>query len=669
MKKSIKILVLIILTVTTGGCSFYKIWTAGYDSTLITIVLNQDTAPDMYQIFFDSGNGFNEHESVVSYFDPAKSNILSFTITSNRFRYFRIDPGTKESLIKISQICLSHGKTNICWQGADLIRYFTPVQHISEIALANNELVIKTSGNDPYLNFNADINQFIDFKFDWKKIVVTIIEIALFLTLIIFLLFFYDETKHFVMKYTLFTIFQKIQPGKFFLLVAFVWGLLMVFVTPPFQVPDEASHFFRSYQVCNFKFFPLSKYNMLGGLVPNSIISYLSGFNHLPFHPEAKTSPAIILSGFNTSLNADNQIFVQHINSAQYTPLLYVPQSVGMFLPRIFNASPPILFYAGRIGNLLLWVLLIYMAILITPFFKWTFLLLALLPMSVNQAASLSPDGMINGVSFFLVALVLKMAFTRNHVISIKEIVITLLLVFFLTIAKNVYFLLGGLVLLISKERFTTQKSRVMLYAGVSFAIVAAFVVNMLYFKLISHGLDLSGGLYASYPGYPKDIYPFKQFMHIINDLPGYFLAVLNYFTNYSIITVKGCIGILGWFDTPLPRTFYHFVGFILIITALLDKNKNVCLMFSHKILFSLIAILSVVTILTVLYLVWMPLGAQQLDLIHGRYLIPLTPVLMLIFYNRRLNAPNGFLPLVSVITVIVFIIVTLSSVIMRYYV
>ncbi len=670
MNRKFRILILALITAVTCGYSFHRKWTLRHHSTTITVVLSSDTPPDMYQIFFDTGNGFHEGESIKLFYEAGKRNQLDFTLPRKRFTGFRIDPGTQESLIKINQIRMTHGKTEVSWKGEDLIRLFTPIHHVTQATLSDGDLLLFISGNDPYLHFNGDIEQFIDFRIDWAGLVLFMVQTALFLTLTSFLVLYCNQARNPPGKTGgLFEFFHKITPGKLFLAVSLQWGLIMVFVTPPFQVPDEASHFYRSYQVSRGDFSPVVKNNQLGGYIPRSISRYLSGYTHIPFHKDEKTSLSKILSDFKTDLAADRQIFVQHINSAQYTPFLYAPQSIGMFLPRNLNASPPIILYAGRIGNLLLWVLLIHMAISITPIFKWIFFLLAVLPMSVSQAASLSPDSMINGMSFLLIAKVLNMAFGVVRSISKRDIFITLMLLFYLTIAKNVYFYLGALVFLIPKERFATRRYRGILYAGVCFSVAAAVLVNMLYLRLVKNGLDMSGGVYASYPGYPQDIYPFQQLMHVLSDLPGYFLMLLNYFTNHLMITIKGCIGILGWFDTYLPLTFYIFVIFILIITALFDKNETVDLKVRHKFLLFSAVMASFVTILSVLYLVWMPLGAKEFDIIQGRYLIPLAPVFMLLFYNRRLNMPNGFLPLVSSVTASIFFIVTLTSVVLRYYV
>lgn len=42
---------------------------------------------------------------------------------------------------------------------------------------------------------------------------------------------------------------KRVLPERAFLLLAILLGVVFIFVTPPFEVPDEGAHFYRSYQV------------------------------------------------------------------------------------------------------------------------------------------------------------------------------------------------------------------------------------------------------------------------------------------------------------------------------------------------------------------------------------------------------------------------------------
>ena len=66
--------------------------------------------------------------------------------------------------------------------------------------------------------------------------------------------------------------------------------------------------------------------------------------------------------------------------------------------------------YMGRVANLIAYLLLAAAAVRLMPIQKWTMAMVALMPMSVYLAASLSADAMTIGLSLLVVALTLNLA-------------------------------------------------------------------------------------------------------------------------------------------------------------------------------------------------------------------------------------------------------------------
>src|SRR4030095_2970885 len=190
-----------------------------------------------------------------------------------------------------------------------------------------------------------------------------------------------------------------LNPEKTFFFLSLIFGFLFLTLTPPFQVPDENVHFFRAYQ--------FSEGNLFGGILPKSLTITTSKFEYLPFHPERKVKPEVIFSLLRLPLES-------HVKSDYFrnnlSPIAYLPQVIGIELGRIFDLSPLLLMYFGRTVNLFVWIFLIFTAIKTTPIFKWLFCLLALSPMALFQAASLSKDSFTIGASFLVIALSLQYA-------------------------------------------------------------------------------------------------------------------------------------------------------------------------------------------------------------------------------------------------------------------
>ncbi len=85
-----------------------------------------------------------------------------------------------------------------------------------------------------------------------------------------------------------------------FLILGLLFGLAFVFVTPPFQVPDEYNHFFRAYEISQgkllsqkvlrsniligFEYFPGSDTKMssyaVGDYLPKELVGLANGISH-----------------------------------------------------------------------------------------------------------------------------------------------------------------------------------------------------------------------------------------------------------------------------------------------------------------------------------------------------------------------------------------------------
>ena len=94
-----------------------------------------------------------------------------------------------------------------------------------------------------------------------------------------------------------------------------------------------------------------------------------------------------------------------------YSPISYLASAFAITIGKILNFSPIILMYIGRLANLLVWLLFIYLAIRITPVHKWVLLILSLMPMTIFQGASLSADSFTMALSFLVIAIYPEICF------------------------------------------------------------------------------------------------------------------------------------------------------------------------------------------------------------------------------------------------------------------
>jgi len=91
-----------------------------------------------------------------------------------------------------------------------------------------------------------------------------------------------------------------IQPERAFLIVGFIFGVAILILTPPFQVPDEPQHFFRAFQLSEGRFrdlvvlAPDEKDGMRSGrygtMLPKSLSALVdsSDVANIRFRPQSK---------------------------------------------------------------------------------------------------------------------------------------------------------------------------------------------------------------------------------------------------------------------------------------------------------------------------------------------------------------------------------------------
>jgi len=428
----------------------------------------------------------------------------------------------------------------------------------------------------------------------------------------------------------------KFVPEKIYVVVAFVFGLVMVFLTPPLQTPDEHDHLNRVYQVSEGNIFQFQS------TVPSSLVGLFDAFESMNFHSYEKTSLSEIIEQTKVELNP-------HIRTpifARNFTLSYMPQALGIFAGRMLNRSPVELLYLGRLFNLIVSIILIFSAIRTTPVLKWTLFLLGLMPMTIFLCASLSKDAMLIGASFLLFALFLRGAYSAQDNVSVKSLLLIFGLSFLLTSGRPVYGIIVGLFFLIPISKIGSWKKYVMVFAALVMTVLLAAqstsVVNAIKQKQQA-AIVAGSGDNTQYEDFrregrvtfPENVSRDAQRRFILENPVQYGQILFNTLTYYGHFYLESFVGILGWLNKPLPGWLITLYLFMLLITAILLGNQGIKISWRDKVVAAVLFVGGVVLIETGLYLTWTPVGQDYIEGVQGRYFIPLAPVLFLIFYSR----------------------------------
>lgn len=443
-----------------------------------------------------------------------------------------------------------------------------------------------------------------------------------------------------------------------FLVIALIFGIIWMVLLPPFQAADEESHFFRAYGVSSGD---LICYNIgvsnAGSYLPENIKSFQVGLGaeDIKFKYDTKQDISKVKDAFHLYPSSEKS-FLDYGNACAYSPLPYVPQVIGMELGKLFGASWMTIFYLGRIFNFIAYLAVMYYTIKTAPKLKYIIALLALMPMTLHQAISNSPDALTISFCFLFGAYILKLKY-EAEVVTKKDLLLLILLSVCIAFSKITYFPLTLLILTIPIEKFGS-KSR--FWKACLSVIGAGILFTAVWFLCtrISHII------------FPLD--PVTQLKSALAH-PFAFtkLLIMSFVTNDALYIQF--FGDFGWLDTPLPFSLAIAYYCVLIFVTFYEAQKSATQWKERRtdLWSGLIALFSFVAcallIEVSLYLNWTQDSPNYISGVQGRYFIPAA---FAFFYSIYLLIPFivKFRKWITLVFILLILLMSCYQLVVRYY-
>ena len=412
----------------------------------------------------------------------------------------------------------------------------------------------------------------------------------------------------------------RVRLEHVFLVIALAWGVVQVFIVPPLQVPDEGDHWFRAWAMTDGQL-TADRQGMvtLPGAFARAADLYTSlvkDNSALPVSLDGQPG----FSGYEDLFNSPGPPGTVKVVSrvASYGPVGYLPQAVGVGIGRLLDAPPLTSFYLARLANLLASIGLLFFAIRLAPFGKQLILLLALLPMTMYELASVSCDALTIAGAMFFTALVLW-ASTRARLRWI-DVALVLSSAALLLNVKPGYWALVLLVLLIRPAQLGGR--------GRYAAFVAANLLVVAGGFLIVYLLTGTSARVATVGG------PTSQLQFILSQ-PLDFAGILwdNILHNLLAWTLE-TVGILGWLAIGLPPILY-VVALVGSAGLFFGMREDVSLRGVERGLLAAVGVAVFLSMAVALYVFLEPPGSGFV-FFQGRYLAPVWLVLLLSAYGVR---------------------------------
>ncbi|MCP1225885.1 DUF2142 domain-containing protein [Sebaldella sp. S0638] len=408
---------------------------------------------------------------------------------------------------------------------------------------------------------------------------------------------------------------------KVFLLLALSYGTIMVFLFPPFQVPDEKMHFFKAYAIAKREFVPEKlAMNKNGNELPLSILKLSNAIKseEVKFKYEEKIELSDLKNSILIPVDKNKQDKISLQGAAIVNPLSYIPQSLGIFLGETFNLPIMIIFFMSRLFNFGVWTLIMYISIKKVPKIGNILLTLALMPLSIQQGISCSPDALINAFSFLFISYMLRLYLLNEETFNWKYGLCFFLGIFMPTTIKVVYLLFILLLIGLPVKKFNGYKK---------YSIV---IISILFFTLL-----VNIGWSVLSPENP--VSPVGQISYLKHNIMDYIGTVYLTTREMSQFYIESSIGVLGWLDTRIPYLMiYAYIILLLIHTF--SKRIMPTKDFKMNVFMILYLLGSYVGILTALYIAWTKPGEKFVDGVQGRYFFPILPILFVYISKIKLR-------------------------------
>lgn len=455
---------------------------------------------------------------------------------------------------------------------------------------------------------------------------------------------------------------KSLGPTRFFLVTAAFFGFLFLIITPPFQGADEVVHFYRAYQVSDGNL--VSDYGgngIVGGKLPIALGQVVARTNTPPiaFYPQLKYD---IYSTKHTLAfkTTSQEKFYTFPASAMYAPTSYVGSSTGIMVSRLLHLPTLMALYAGRLGNLITWLVLAGAAIYYMPKRRWALTAIALLPMTIFQAATLNGDAATIGSLMLFLSLILNFK-QKPGSLNYKQLAILLFLGIFMVLSKQIMFIFLPIILLLGKDKFKTKSHQYILTASLILIPLACFL-----------GWSAMTAGFNGASAYSNHQNPSAQLRFITHN-PFSFINVLwnTYFYTWGDTITRSFIGVFGWADAPLSELIVviGYIGLAALLIATPGNGKPTWLSKPEKRLIVPIIFLYWAAVSTSLYLYYSPVGYKIIYGLQGRYFIPMAVLFVPLFQSKSVRLSSYLYKRIAIYLPLFLLICSTITLYVRYFV
>ena len=469
---------------------------------------------------------------------------------------------------------------------------------------------------------------------------------------------------------------NKITIEHLFLLISLFFGILLAIVVPPFQSPDEDTHFLKSYMISRGQLFPSTKEGEQGYCVPVEMDAYINEKKDYIGKYDQKYSYEMMhgdqLLGSNYT-----DCKIRRFSTDSVSPIAHIIPALGIqitdylhsFNDKNVGVSTAVMVQFARVASVIVYTIMCYYAIKLIPKFKRSLFVILLLPNALFLRSTISYDTLLISTCALSLAVIMKLYLDKKTKFNWKYFVFFVFAGYTLLSVKTVYSIIFLPIFMVPVDRFKNKKDMITKYISMVLIVLGLYFITKL-----------------PYRGLEDQMFSIDQIGYIKNHIFHFITVVFhNIFDQFDtqMYWMNGTIGLL---DTYMPVIHVFITNTILIVSIILDAfTEKVKVPIFIRIGYLLLLVLSVFVVYGIMYAGWTAvitgvIGGELITGVQGRYFLPYLFILPVIITNslidkiknkeiktkieNKVNLFFTYLPILIVLQIIIMVFVIL----MRFY-
>ncbi len=429
------------------------------------------------------------------------------------------------------------------------------------------------------------------------------------------------------------------------IIIAF-WGILMSFMVPTWQTPDESQHTI-----------------LIGdSLGIDDLFITLNNDDDLDFTKIMYNyDEKVDVEEWQDSMTKEPSYDVSDVTPTTVSPsvITHLPQTIGMLIGLEAHAPTFWVLTLGELFSFAFYFVMLILALKLMPVQKELFLVIAALPMVIHQVGSINYDSVLLPLCFLFIAYVFHLKHMQGNV-KWKHIIVFLILIALIAYVKIPYAMMIFFICLVPKEKFELKIGKKVL--GEKFIrtwriplLIAIVVLIVLAVMLLSDRIFYFGIIKALFQEPGRAIYLYA-----------------NTIRSWAKFLLTSFVGYFGWLDAPLPIWFVLISLLTMLFLAITgpkttEKWSTRIFVWIIVLIFGMFIIASMIDF-TVNQIVGPNFGSYNEALyqipfvggLQGRYFIPFVPLALYVLpkfktdWKWRKWIPTVYIALAMIVSICV---------------